>query len=90
MGYDTMAASVRDSKRGAELVGNKNNAGETFWLDADDTGTDDNFIRRGITPIICEKGFRGHPLNDEHRRKTVQHRRYAVAWNTCSDLLSVR
>ena len=31
-------------------------------------GTDDGFTNRGITPMICEKGFRGHPLNEEQKQ----------------------
>lgn len=68
MGYDTTSASVHDSKRSAELIDSNDVDGETFWLDAGYVGTEKDFTRKGITPIICEKGFRGHPLNDEQKR----------------------
>lgn len=68
MGYDTTSASVHDSKCGAELIDNNDINGEEFWLDAGYVGAEDGFTKRGITPIICEKGFRGHPLNDVQKR----------------------
>lgn len=64
----TTSASVHDSKCGAELIDNNDIKGEEFWLDAGYVGTDDSFTKRGIKPIICEKGFRGHPLNDVQKR----------------------
>ena len=68
MGYDTTPASVHDSKRGAELIDNNDIKGEEFWLDAGYAGTGDGFVKRGVTPIIYEKGFRGHLLNEEQKR----------------------
>lgn len=68
MGYDTTSASVHDSKRGAELVDDNDAAGETFWLDAGYVGTEEGFVNKSVTPIICENGFRGHPLNEEQKR----------------------
>ena len=68
MGYDTTSASVHDSKRGAELVDDNDAAGETFWLDAGYVGTEDGFVSKSVTPIICEKGFRGHPLNEKQKQ----------------------
>lgn len=67
-GYDTTSASVHDSKRGAELVDGNDAQGEMFWLDAGYVGTEKGFEKKAVTPIICEKGFRGHPLNDEQKR----------------------
>ena len=68
MGYDTKSASVHDSKRGAELVDDNDAAGETFWLDAGYVGTEKGFVSKSVTPVICEKGFRGHPLNETQKR----------------------
>ena len=68
MGYDTTSASIHDSKRGAELVDDNDAAGETFWLDAGYVGTEKGFVSKSVTPVICEKGFRGHPLNETQKR----------------------
>ena len=68
VGYDTTPASVHDSQRGAELVDCNDIEGKEFWLDAGYVGTEDGFAKRGVTPIICEKGFRGHPLCDEQKQ----------------------
>ena len=67
-GYDTTSASVHDSKRGAELVDGNDAVGEVFWLDAGYVGTEGDFVKKSVTPIICEKGFRGHPLNEEQKQ----------------------
>lgn len=42
--------------------------GETFWLDAGYVGPEEGFVNKSITPIICERGFRGDPLNEEQKR----------------------
>ena len=67
-GYDTTSASVHDSKRGAELVDSNDAVGEVIWLDAGYVGTEGDFVNKSVTPIICEKGFRGHPLNEEQKQ----------------------
>lgn len=67
MGYDTTPASVHDSQRGSELIDNNDVKGEGFWLDAGYVGTESKFEEKGMTPIICEKGYRGHPLNAEQK-----------------------
>lgn len=67
-GYDTTSASVHDSKRGAELVDGNDAVGEVFWLNAGYVGTEGDFVKKSVTPIICEKGFRGHPLNEEQKQ----------------------
>ena len=64
-GYDTTSASVHDSKRGAELVDDNDAVGEVFWLDV---GTEGDLVNKSVTPIICEKGFRGHPLDEEQKQ----------------------
>lgn len=69
VGYDTTSASVHDSHRGAELIDNNDVKGESFWLDAGYVGTESEFVEKGMVPIICEKGFRGHPLTEEQKQK---------------------
>lgn len=82
-GYDTTSASDHDSKRGAELVDDNDVAGERFWLDAGYVGTEGDFVNKSVTPIICEKGFRGHPLDEEQNKTTALNQRFVVEWNTC-------
>lgn len=89
-GYDTTSVSVHDSKRGAELVNDNDAVGEKFWLDAGYVGTEDGFASKSVTPIICEKGFRGHPLNEEQNRTIAINQRFVVVWNMCLVLLSVQ
>ena len=43
-------------------------ARETFWLDAGYVGTEEGIVSKSVTPIICEKGFRGYPLNEEQKQ----------------------
>ena len=52
---------------GSELIDNNDVKGEGFWLDAGYVGTESKFEKKGMTPIICEKGYGGHPLNAEQR-----------------------
>ena len=66
--YDTTSASVRDSKRCAELVDDNDAVDEVFCLDAGYVGTEGDFVNKSVTPIICEKGFRGHPLDEEQKQ----------------------
>ena len=39
-----------------------------FWLDAGYVGTESKFAEKGMIPIICEKCYRGHPLNTEQKQ----------------------
>ena len=66
-GYDTTDASVHDSRRASELVDDNDAEGETFWLDAGYVGTEDGFVEKNVIPLICEKGYRNHPLTDEQK-----------------------
>lgn len=66
-GYDTTDASVHDSRRASELIDYNDKKGENFYLDAGYVGTADGFLKQGMNPIICEKGFRGHPLTESHK-----------------------
>lgn len=66
-GYDTTSASVHDSKRASELIDDKDKKGENVWLDAGYVGTADGFVEKGMNPIICDKGHRGHPLTQKQK-----------------------
>ena len=66
-GYDTTDASVHDSWRASELVDEIDAEGETFWLDAGYVGTVEGFVEKKVNPLICEKGYRNHPLTDEQK-----------------------
>lgn len=66
-GYDTTDASVHDSKRASELIGPNDKEGEDVYLDAGYVGTAGGFIDNGLNPVICEKGYRNHPLTDEQK-----------------------
>ena len=66
-GYDTTDASVHDSRRASELVDENDAEGETFWLDAGYFGTEEGFVEKKVNPLICEKGYRNHPLTDEQK-----------------------
>ena len=50
------------------MVDDNDAVGEVFWLEAGYVGTDGDFVNKSVTPIICEKGFRGHPLNEEQKQ----------------------
>ena len=49
------------------MVDDNDAKGEVFWLDADYVGTEGDFVSKSVTPIIYEKWFRGHPLNDDQK-----------------------
>ena len=66
-GYDTTAANVHDSQRASELIDGNDVEGETFWLDAGYVGTDGDFVSKGMNPVICEKGYRNHPLTQQQK-----------------------
>lgn len=65
--YDVTDASVHDSQRSSSLVDEKCE-GQHVWLDAGYVGTDAGFAQKGAIPVICEKGFRGHPLTDSQKK----------------------
>ena len=46
--------------------------GEPAWLDAGYAGMEDVVRAKHMTPIICEKGRRGHPLTDEQKERNRQ------------------
>ena len=37
------------------------------WEDAGYVGTEDELRANGIVPIVCEKGYRGHPLTEKQK-----------------------
>lgn len=41
--------------------------GQDVWMDARYVGKEEDFRRKKVTPIICEKGFRNHPLTDAQK-----------------------
>lgn len=65
-GYAVTSASVHDSKEAAGLI-TEENKGQQVLLDAGYTGLEDALTAKGVTPIICEKGFRNHPLTDTQK-----------------------
>jgi hypothetical protein len=50
------------------LVDDNDAVGEVFWLDAGYVGTERDFVNKSVTPIICEKSFRGPPLGEEQKQ----------------------
>ena len=46
--------------------------GEQAWLDAGYAGMEDVVRAKHMTPIICEKGTRGHPLTEEQKVRNRQ------------------
>lgn len=63
-GYDTTDASVHDSNISDSLIDENDAKGEDVWLDAGYVGRDEALKGKEVNPIICEKGYRGHPLTD--------------------------
>lgn len=66
-GYDTTDASVHDSKVSDSLIDDNDAKGEDVWLDAGYAGKDDDLRKKEVNPIICEKGYRNHPLTEEQK-----------------------
>lgn len=72
--YTVCAASRHDSKE-TELVLTeppKEAYGEPAWLDAGYTGMEKIVKAKHMTPIICEKGRRGHPLTEKQKERNRQ------------------
>lgn len=66
-GYDTTDASVHDSKVSDSLIDDGDSKGEDVWFDAGYVGCDEALRKKEVNPIICEKGYRNHPLTDEQK-----------------------
>lgn len=65
--YHTTDASVHDSNVIQPLIEEKDK-GQDLWLDAGYVGQEDVVKGCGMNPIICEKGYRSHPLTDEQKK----------------------
>lgn len=73
LAYDTTPASVHDSQEVAALLAEEDK-GEELYLDAGYAGKNEEVREYGMTPVICEKGYRNHPLTEtqkeNNRRKS--------------------
>lgn len=65
-GYTVTSASVHDSKEAAGLITDEDKD-QQVWLDAGYTGLENALKEKGVKPIICEKGFRNHPLTESQK-----------------------
>ena len=72
--YTVCSASRHDSKDTERVLTEppKEAYGEPAWLDAGYAGMEDVVRAKHMTPIICEKGKRGHPLTDEQKESNRQ------------------
>ena len=72
--YTVCAASRHDSKETEHVLTepSKEAHGEPVWLDAGYAGMEDVVRAKHMTPIICEKGRRGHPLTEEQKERSRQ------------------
>lgn len=72
--YEVTSANVHDSKMASKLLKRTTIEGELAWEDAGYVGTEEELKSYGIVPIVCEKGYRGHPLTevqkDNNRKKS--------------------
>ena len=68
------AANRHDSKETERVLTEppKEAHGEPAWLDAGYAGMEDVVRSKHMTPIICEKGKKGHPLPDEQKEHNRQ------------------
>ena len=69
--YVTTDASVHDSNVIKPLIEEKDK-GQSLYLDAGYESKDDVVRECGMTPVICEKGHRNHPLTDEQKQSNRQ------------------
>ena len=72
--YTVCAANRHDSKETERVLTEppKEAHGEPAWLDAGYAGMEDVVRAKHMTPIICEKGTRGHPLTEEQKERNRQ------------------
>ena len=69
--YVTTDASVHDSNVIKPLIEEKDK-GQPLYLDAGYESKGDVVRECGMTPVICEKGHRNHPLTDEQKQSNRQ------------------
>ena len=67
--YTVCAASRHDSKETEHVLTEppEEAYGEPAWFDAGYVGMERIVIAKHMTPIICEKGTKGHPLTEEQK-----------------------
>ena len=65
--YHVTSASVHDSQCSDVLITDADE-GQDVWMDAGYVGKDEDFKKKNVNPIICEKGFRNHPLTEEQKK----------------------
>lgn len=69
--YVTTDASVNDSNVIKPLIEEKDK-NQPLYLDAGYESKEDVVRECGMTPVICEKGHRNHPLTDEQKQSNRQ------------------
>lgn len=65
--YEATSANVHDSKVAVKLLKRSAKEGELAWEDAGYVGTEEGLRECGIVPIVCEKGYKGHPLTEKQK-----------------------
>ena len=66
--YHTTDASVHDSNVIEPLIDEVKDKGQDLFLDAGYESKDDIVKKKGMNPIICEKGHRNNPLTEEQKK----------------------
>ena len=66
LAYETTPANVHDSKEATTLL-TEEDKGKLLYLDAGYAGKDDEIRKCGMTPVICEKGYRNRPLTEAQK-----------------------
>lgn len=65
--YHTTDASVHDSQVIEPLIDKEKDKGQDLFLDAGYESQEEVVTSCGMIPVICEKGHRNHPLNEEQK-----------------------
>lgn len=66
--YRTTDAGVHDSKVIEPLI-TEEDKGQRLYLDAGYQGREDVVKANGMRPVICEKGYRNHPLTKKQKKR---------------------